>query len=160
MKVYHGSLVVVKKPNVLIGRNNLDFGKGFYTTDLQQQAEDWVQRFLKIGKRCYINTYEFDSADIAEKYRFKRFPAYDEAWLDFIISCRKGNDDFLKYDIIEGGIANDKVFNTIELYFDNLIDKRETLKRLSFEKPNNQICFISQDVADNLLHFECAKEVC
>ena len=30
MKLYHGSTVVVKQPNIRIGRKNTDFGKGFY----------------------------------------------------------------------------------------------------------------------------------
>ena len=40
-----------------------------------------------------------------------------------------------------GGVANDKVFNTVELFFDGLIDKEEAIKRLRFEKPNLQLCF-------------------
>ena len=32
MKLYHGSTVIVDKPLVSYGRDNLDFGKGFYTT--------------------------------------------------------------------------------------------------------------------------------
>lgn len=38
MKLYHGSLVTVKKPSVLKGRNTVDFGKGFYTTTSFEQA--------------------------------------------------------------------------------------------------------------------------
>ena len=36
---------------------------------------------------------------------------YDEAWLDFVTACRSGRvvGDF---DILIGGIANDKVFQT------------------------------------------------
>ena len=36
---------------------------------------------------------------------------------------------------------NDKVFNTVELFFDGLIDKKEAIERLRYEKPNLQICF-------------------
>ena len=55
MKVYHGSTVVVESPLVSIGRENLDFGKGFYTTDLKEQAEAWIKRFLALGKRAFIS---------------------------------------------------------------------------------------------------------
>ena len=44
-------------------------------------------------------------------------------------------------DLVVGGVANDKVFNTVELFFDGLIDKAEAIKRLRYEKPNVQICF-------------------
>ena len=59
MKVYHGSTVVVESPLVSIGRENLDFGKGFYTTDLKEQAEAWIKRFLALGKRAFISVYVF-----------------------------------------------------------------------------------------------------
>lgn len=34
MKVYHGSYCIVDKPTVLFSREALDFGKGFYVTNL------------------------------------------------------------------------------------------------------------------------------
>lgn len=40
-----------------------------------------------------------------------------------------------------GGIANDKIFKTIDLYFSGDITKDEALRRLKYEKPNNQYCF-------------------
>ena len=158
MKVYHGSTVVVEKPLASYGRSNLDFGEGFYTTSMQNQAEKWIQRFIALEKKGIINIYNFDDSDIQQKFRYKKFLEYNEEWLDFVLGCRTGSKDYLKYDIIEGGIANDKVFNTIELYFSNLIDKNTALQRLKFEKPNNQICFINQEVLDEVLHFESYYE--
>ena len=54
MKLYHGSTFIVDKPLVSYGRENLDFGKGFYTTSMQSQAEKWVQRFISLGKKGII----------------------------------------------------------------------------------------------------------
>ncbi len=158
MKLYHGSTAIIDKPLVSYGRDNLDFGKGFYTTNMQSQAEKWVQRFISLGKKGIINIYNFEDADIQKKYSYKKFPEYNEEWLDFILACRGGAKDYLRYDIIEGGIANDKVFNTVELYFTGLIDKSIALQRLKFEKPNNQICFINQQVLDAVLKFESSYE--
>ena len=153
MKVYHGSTVVVKTPDCSFGRPNLDFGQGFYTTNIKMQAEKWVQRFIALDKKAFVTVYEYNDREIETKYRYKKFPQYDEEWLDFILSCRTGGKEFQKYDIIEGGIANDKVFNTVELYFAHLIDKATALSRLKYEKPNNQICFVNQAVLDSVLHF-------
>lgn len=158
MKLYHGSTVIVDKPLVSYGRDNLDFGKGFYTTNLQSQAEKWVQRFITLGKKGIISIYNFDDTDIQTKYRYKKFSEYNEEWLDFILACRNGSKEYLNYDIIEGGIANDKVFNTVELYFSKLIDKTTALQRLKSEIPNNQICFVSQKVLEEVLHFESSYE--
>ena len=80
------------------------------------------------------------------------FEEYSEMWLDFVFTCRRKSDTS-DYEIVMGGIANDKVFNTIELYFDGLIDKEEALGRLTYMKPNNQICIISQQIVDDYLHF-------
>ena len=55
--------------------------------------------------------------------------------------------------LVAGGVANDKVFNTVELFFDGLIDKTEAINRLRYEKPNLQICFRTEK-ALSLLHFE------
>ena len=159
MKLYHGSKDIVEKPLVSYGRDNLDFGKGFYTTSVQAQAEKWVQRFILLGHKGYINVYDYDETEARTKYRYKNFPEYNEEWLDFILACRNGLKIYQDYDIIEGGIANDKVFNTVELYFQNLIDKETALSRLKYEKPNNQICFINQKVQDAVLHFESYYEL-
>ena len=58
------------------------------------------------------------------------------------------------YDLVEGGIANDRIFNTIELYDAGLITREEALVRLRYEKPNNQICLIRQELVDKYLVFK------
>lgn len=75
-------------------------------------------------------------------------------WLDFILQCRNGSDVYLNYDIIIGGIADDQVYNTIELYEFDLITKDEALKRLKYHKPNNQICITNQEILDKYLEFK------
>ncbi len=45
MILYHGFFVVVDKPNLTHSRPNVDFGKGFYTTSICEQAEKWCGRF-------------------------------------------------------------------------------------------------------------------
>lgn len=65
------------------------------------------------------------------------FSSYSKEWLDFIMRCRSGRDES-SYELVLGGIANDKVFNTVELYLDHLIDEEEAIKRLRFEKPKRR----------------------
>ncbi len=154
MRVYHGSIVVVDAPLVGIGRRNLDFGKGFYVTDLEEQAISWVGRPLNSEKSQVLNIYEFDVERVLDaNYRYKRFSAYDVEWLDFVVASRKGQPVWQDFDVIEGGIANDRVFNTIELYTQGLITQDIALQRLRYEQPNNQICILNQSVVDGYLHF-------
>lgn len=156
MKVYHSSTCIVEKPDVLHSRDFLDFGKGFYLTTLKEQAVKYAERFLLRGKKAYLNEYELRS--IVESFKIKRFDSYDEEWLDFVMKCRKNNDTST-YDIIIGGIANDKVFRTIDLYFSGDITKDEALRKLKYEKPNNQLCLRTQTVIDECLEFVKSEEL-
>jgi len=61
--------------------------------------------------------------------------------------------------MIIGGIADDRVYNTIELYKDNLIGKDEALKKLQYYKPNHQICIINQEIIDKYLKYKEYREV-
>ncbi|MDF0485337.1 DUF3990 domain-containing protein [Oscillospiraceae bacterium KA00274] len=72
------------------------------------------------------------------------FTTYSEAWLNFIINCRQGKNT-TNYDLVIGGVANDKVFNTIELYIAKLINKIEAIKSLQYEKPNLQFAFRTKE---------------
>lgn len=74
------------------------------------------------------------------------------------MNCRSGKDTS-DYDIVTGGVANDKVFNTVELYLDGLIDKVEAINRLRYEKPNLQICFRTKNVLQKYVHFKRSERV-
>ena len=153
MNVYHGSTEIVDKPLVNKGRKYLDFGQGFYVTNLREQAIDWATRPINTGRLQYLNIYDFDLVAIkGGQYRCARFDTYNDYWLDFVIANRHGDLIYESYDVVEGGIANDRIFNTIELYDAGLITREEALARLKYEKPNNQICIRNQEILDNHLH--------
>ena len=137
MILYHGSYMAVDNPGLLHSRTNTDFGRGFYLTPLYDQAKNWCQRFKKSGRDGIVSRYVLDDTAF-EKLKLLRFTAYSEDWLDLVMACRKGTDN-TDYDAVSGGVADDRVFNTVELYFENLIDKSEAIKRLRFEKPNMQM---------------------
>lgn len=139
MILYHGSYMEINHPDLQHSRTNVDFGRGFYTTTIYEQAEKWGCKFVKNGNGGVISEYEFDETQLSQ-LKVLKFDSYSEEWLDFVMSCRNRQDKS-DYDIVIGGVANDKVFNTIELFFDGLIDKTEAIKRLKYEKPNLQVCF-------------------
>ena len=45
MKLYHGSKDIVEKPLVSYGRDNLDFGKGFYCGESIEQTTSFIASF-------------------------------------------------------------------------------------------------------------------
>ena len=136
--------------DVLHSRNALDFGKGFYVTRLKDQADKYANRFLKIGNEAYLHIFEYTPNS---EMKVKIFESYNEEWLYFVCSCRKGNDLYKEYDIIEGGVANDKVYQTVDLYMAGIYNKEQALHNLAYEKPNHQLCFITQKAIDKCLKF-------
>lgn len=156
MILYHGSFLTITKPDLLHSRMTVDFGCGFYLTPLYEQAVKWCGKFKRRGKDGIISKYKYDEKRKME-LKILEFDSYSEEWLDFILNCRRGKDS-ADYDLVVGGVANDKVFNTVELFFDGLIDKKEAIKRLRYEKPNLQFCFRTEK-ALSLLHFEGSEIV-
>lgn len=157
MKLYHASTVVIEKPDALHSRDKLDFGKGFYLTAIREQALRYAERFTIRGKDAYVNEYDLD--EVTSGYVIKSFPTYDEEWLDYVTVCRRGQQPTETYDAVSGGVANDKVFNTVDLYFAGVISKEEALGRLRFEIPNHQICILNGEMLDKHLHFVKAERI-
>lgn len=152
MRVYHTSNLIVDKPDVLHSREHLDFGEGFYLTFIEQQARNYGQRFIRRGEEAIMNVYEL-SDDISQASH-KVFTAYDGEWLDYITACRKGLPHE-QYDVIEGGIADDQVFDTVDLYLQGLYTREQALGQLRWKKPNHQLCITSQKVLDTYLFALC-----
>ena len=148
MILYHGSYLEISNPDLKHSRDNVDFGRGFYTTPIYEQAEKWCGKFKRRGKEGVISRYLFDEERLQD-LKVIRFVSYSEEWLEFILNCRRG-DDTTDYDVVIGGVANDKVFNTVELFFEGLIDKNEAISRLRYEKPNLQICLRTEKALESL----------
>jgi hypothetical protein len=152
MRIYHGSYCIVEKPDISCSRTNTDFGKGFYTTTIKSQAEKWAMRFKKTRGTAAVSEYDVNEFELRKNCSVLEWTTYCEDWLDFIAECRRGGQGG-SYGLVIGGIVNDDVFNTLTLYFKGLIDKKESIKRLSYEKPNIQYCFRNQFVIDTYLVF-------
>ena len=155
MKVYHGSTAIIAHPIANAGRDRLDFGKGFYVTNIQSQAETWAERMSRINVMPgIVNVYEFDIEKALQcQFSYKHFENYDNDWLQFIVANRTGNTAIEKYDIIEGGVANDRVIDTVEAYIANLMPLETVIRELSRHQPNNQLCICNQGVIDKCMTF-------
>ena len=158
--VYHGGTVVVENPICKLGRRNLDFGQGFYVTDIRKQAVDWALLMAdRRKKEPVLNRYRLDREAILKEARCKIFTAYDQHWLEFIVASRRGLQVAEGYDYIEGGVANDRVIDTIHLYMLGLMDVNTALVRLSEHQPNNQMCLLSQEITDKYLIYDGTEAI-
>ncbi|MDR2132636.1 MAG: DUF3990 domain-containing protein [Clostridiales Family XIII bacterium] len=157
MMLYHGSYTVVEKPDLSYSRRRTDFGKGFYLTPLKAQAESWAGRFLRERGSAAVSMYAFlpnPNDKLPAETNILEFDTHSLEWLDFITACRLGKPVDADWDLVIGGVANDKVFDTLQLYFDKLIGAEEAIGRLMYNKPNFQYCFKSQALIDGYLEYE------
>lgn len=156
--VYHGGTDIIKHPLANAGRANLDFGLGFYVTDMFSQAKEWAKKVADRRQiQPVINKYELNRTAILSDFRCKIFPNYDSQWLDFIVASRQGFKPWAQYDYIEGGVADDRVIDTINLYMTGLMTREVALARLSEHRPNNQMSLLSQQLIDKYLIFNGAE---
>ena len=159
MKVYHGSIEVVTAPDIDHSFRPLDFGKGFYVTTVKEQAEKWARRKADLyGKdNGIVNIYEMsnDRQNLLEK----TFPEDLEEWIDFVCECRDGGNEYKKYDLISGKVADDKVFRVVDMYHQGIWDKERALKEMKVYKIYDQIAFISHRAISQLLKYNSYYEV-
>lgn len=155
--LFHGSYITIPTPLVKLGRKKVDFGQGFYLTRLRSQAQSWAQTVAeRKGKnvRPILSIYSIDIDSIkADGYRVKIFETYNLEWLEYVIDSRRGGRMQLLYDLVEGGVANDNVIDTVEDYENGIITADQALGQLKYKKVNHQICILNQEIIDNYLIF-------
>ena len=137
--VYHGGAIAVPNPDLSHSRKAVDFGAGFYVTPILDQAVRWGEKRKRRYGSAVVSKYEYGEG-AASALKILRFDGYSEDWLDFIVRCRDLKDSS-GWDIVVGGVANDKVFDTLEAFFDGFATKAQTIDRLRMETPNLQMCF-------------------
>ena len=146
MLLYHGSTMAVRKPTVSRGRANTDFGKGFYTTTSREQAEKWarIKRDREGGNaRAVVSVFEIDD-DILNGRSFNtmHFDGATKEWLDFVVGNRRGNTKH-GFDLIMGPVANDKLYVTISLYENGVLDAESAIIQLNTHRLFDQLSFHS-----------------
>jgi len=84
------------------------------------------------------------------------FPEMTEEWLDFIVACRSGKSH--DFDIVEGPMANDSIFNYIQNFVDGKISRSAFWELARFKKPTHQISFHTARALQTI-SFKTAYEV-
>ncbi len=159
IKLYHGSTVAVKNPSLRPGRPNADFGKGFYTTSNLEQAVRWahIKQEREEAQRAVVSVYEFDETLLDRPdLNIRRFTGADEPWLLFVTDCRKSRRH--NYDIVQGPVANDKVFTTVNLFESGVLSAEAAILQLKAYKTYDQLSFHTEKVISSL-HFVESYEV-
>ena len=148
--VYHGSNVEVPFPRILQNGFYKDFGYGFYCTLFKKQAKRWAM--TKKGESV-VNLYEYvPNTDL----NILKFNEMCEEWLDFIVSCRNGIEH--NYDIVEGPMADDTIWNFVNEYLSGNISREVFWEYAKFKYPTHQMSFHSLKALD-CLKFERSEQI-
>ncbi|MDF2854660.1 MAG: hypothetical protein K0Q87_511 [Neobacillus sp.] len=143
MIIYHGSDLIVDKPEILKSNRLLDFGMGFYTTSSKEQASRWAEKVSARNNtdKKIISVYQFDFENAKKELKIIEFNSADEKWLKFITNNRNGKNIEEKYDIVLGPVADDNVYLTAKLFETGVLGIEEALLRLKVAKLFDQIHF-------------------
>ena len=140
MKLYHGSNIEVRAPDLSYSRASLDFGKGFYLTPDLGQAGKWarhVTRFRRAGEPV-ISVFNLDEGALSA-LSVLRFASADKNWLHTVVAFRSGENSAAgDCDIITGPIANDRTVNVINQYIAGAFPEEIALQLLLPFKLANQ----------------------
>lgn len=140
--VYHGSNVEVAVPRILQNGFYKDLGYGFYCTNYEKQAKRWAM--TKKGESV-INRYEYE---LCMDLKILSFDNMTDEWLDFVAKCRMGIEH--NYDIVEGPMADDQIWNFVEGFIDGRIPRKAFWELVKFNYPTHQIVFCTEEALKTL----------
>ena len=150
MELYHGSNVVVDTPKILVNGFYKDFGYGFYCTVMEKQAQRWA---LTKKKEHIVNVYVYNKTS---DLKIKQFHEMTDEWLEFVATCRRGIEH--SYDIVEGPMADDTIWDYVEDYVRGEISKTAFWELVKFKYPTHQIVFCTEKSL-NSLEFERSYKI-
>ena len=145
MILYHGTNTDFDRIDFRKCKPNKDFGRGFYITDIKQQALEMAVRRTSFEEKGspVVQEYEFDESLLSSKdLKVKIFKGISNEWAEFIIVNRKAKGKRVHdFDIVIGPIADDSVVFQINLFMLHFITIEELVKRLEYKKLNSQYFF-------------------
>lgn len=149
MILYHGSNMAIDTIDLDKCRSYKDFGKGFYLTDIQEQAQRMAARTARMFKGDpTLTAFEFDLKEVmrASGLKVRIFEKPDREWAKFVMSNRDINtvQPCHDYDIVIGPVADDTIARLLRLYIENFISEEQLLRELTFSKVTSQYFFHSE----------------
>jgi hypothetical protein len=136
--LYHGSNISFDSVDLSMSKDKRDFGRGFYTTTLREQAEDWAKSLFDRYRGDGIFIYEAE-LQLSSELSVKTYEGLTEKWLLMVQKNRTLGGIQHEFDIVQGPVANDKTARTIALYIAGIINANEAIERLQYNKVNNQV---------------------
>ncbi len=158
MKILHGSNHIIKKPELALGKESNDYGRGFYCTELPEMAREWA---CKENQNGFVNEYCLQTDGlkilnlldgrhsvlnwIALLLKNRIFTLDSEIAADareYIIE--HFSIDTADYDVVIGYRADDSYFSYAQSFVSNALPLRSLDTALRLGKLGAQIVLISE----------------
>lgn len=165
--LYHGSERIIESPTFGLGKQNNDFGLGFYCTESEELAKEWAVSSLCNG---FVNRYSLDTEYL--KILNLNNPDYTILnWIAVLVAHRLFSikspaaqrakryliDNFgvnvNAYDLIIGYRADDSYFDFAASFLNNGISVQQLANAMRLGKLGEQIV-IKSKYAFSLLHYD------
>lgn len=171
MKIYHGSISIIKKPIFGYGNPYNDYGLGFYCTTEKEKAKEWAVDYELDG---YSNCYELNLKNL-KVLNLNEKPYNALHWLTLLIQNRQFKDksylvrdakeylikkfsiDYSNFDVIIGYRADDSYFSFARDFLQGTISYRQLAIALKLGNLGEQIVLKSQRAFDALRFIEADK---
>lgn len=147
MILYHGTNVDFEQIDLSKSRKNKDFGRGFYLTDLYDQAVAMANRQADIlGGEPIVQAYEFDESALTNgSLHVLNFDGVSAEWALFVFRNRNRQLNFTHdYDIVSGPIADDGVAYLLDRYEEGIYTIEQLAEKLKYRRLNHQYYFGTQ----------------
>ncbi len=155
MILYHGSNLEIDVIDLNKCRPNKDFGKGFYLTDIPEQAMRMAKRVSLIyGGNPIVTRYEADLDKLMNSgLSIRKFDRPDIQWATFVMNNRSGKkidkdspecNLLNQYDIVVGPVANDDMALLFRQFEEGFIDIKILTREMTYKKLTNQYSFHTQ----------------
>lgn len=162
MKLYHGSVEIVSKPQLNKGKIYNDYGQGFYCTEDINMAREWS---VGEGRDGYANSYELNMTGLktldlcAKEYSVLNWLAIlldnrvFDLHSDFAVEAKKYMlDHFLpkyqSFDVIKGYRADDSYFMYAQDFLNNSISLSSLSKAMKLGNLGEQTVIKSSAAFD------------
>lgn len=168
MRIYHGSINIIQKPEYGKGKLHNDYGLGFYCTENIEMAKEWAYNETQDG---YANTYELDLSELKVlNLNDKQYNILH--WLTLLIKNREfrltnliAKDakqylvenfsvDTAPYDIIIGYRADDSYFAFAEDFLNNAISVKKLAKAMRLGNLGEQVVLMTRKAFQKLKFIE------
>jgi len=168
--ILHGTDHIIETPDINIGNEHNDYGRGFYCTKSEEMAKEWA---CKQNTDGFVNRYELNTDGlkilnltdgqhtvlnwIAILLKYRTFKLSSEIAIDareYIIDHYSVN--IADFDVVVGYRADDSYFQYAESFVSNGLPLRSLNKALKLGKLGEQTVLVSQKAFDQIKFIDAA----